>query len=75
MNGKNESQAKNENQKLHSSHDSHHSHSVPVALRPVIPPRGGYPTLLSFQKAEVVYDITFRFANRFLSNDLVYSSR
>ncbi len=38
------------------SHDSH----------PIIPPRGDYQTLLSFQKAEVVYDITFRFAHRFL---------
>ncbi|MDA1141970.1 MAG: four helix bundle suffix domain-containing protein [Planctomycetota bacterium] len=31
------------------------------------PPRGDYQTLLSFQKAEVVYDITFRFAHNFLS--------
>jgi four helix bundle suffix protein len=34
---------------------------------PIIPPRGDYQTLLSFQKAEVVYDITFRFAHKFLS--------
>ena len=33
----------------------------------VLPPRGDYQTLLSFQKAEVVYDITFRFAHRYLS--------
>ncbi len=33
----------------------------------LIPPRGDYKTLLSFQKAEVVYDITFRFVHRFLS--------
>ena len=26
-----------------------------------------YQTLLSFQKAEIVYDITFRFARKFLS--------
>ena len=32
----------------------------------IIPPRGDYRTLLSFQKAEVVYDITFRFAHKFL---------
>jgi four helix bundle suffix protein len=32
----------------------------------LIPPRGDYQTLLSFQKAEVVYDITFRFAHKFL---------
>ena len=42
------------------SHDSHDSH-------PIIPPRGDYQTLLSYQKAEVVYDITFRFAHKHLS--------
>lgn len=47
----------------HPSHDSHSSH------RPdrLLPPRGDYQTLLSFQKAEIVYDITFRFAHKFLS--------
>jgi len=34
---------------------------------PILPPRGDYQTLLSFQKAEVVYDITFRFAHKFLA--------
>jgi four helix bundle suffix protein len=33
----------------------------------LLPPRGDYQTLLSFQKAEVVYDITFRFAHKYLS--------
>ena len=42
------------------SHTSHNSH-------PILPPRGDYQTLLSFQKAEVVYDLTFRFAHKFLS--------
>jgi four helix bundle suffix protein len=32
-----------------------------------IPPHGGYQDLLSYQKAEVVYDITFRFCQRFLT--------
>lgn len=32
-----------------------------------IPPHGHYRELLSFQKAEIVYDITFRFCERFLS--------
>src|SRR5262249_28766000 len=32
----------------------------------LIPPRGDYRTLHSFQKAEVIYDITFRFAHKFL---------
>lgn len=42
------------------SHASHNSH-------PIIPPRGDYQTLLSYQKAEVVYDITFRFAHKYLA--------
>src|SRR3954468_21670173 len=33
----------------------------------LLPSRGDYHTLLSFQKAEVVYDITFRFAHKFLT--------
>src|SRR4051794_12097056 len=32
-----------------------------------LPPRGNYPALLSYQKAEVAYDITFRFCQRFLT--------
>jgi four helix bundle suffix protein len=31
-----------------------------------IPPHGHYQVLLSYQKAEVVYDLTFRFCERFL---------
>jgi four helix bundle suffix protein len=32
----------------------------------ILPPRGDYQTLLSYQKSEVVYQITFRFCQRFL---------
>lgn len=32
-----------------------------------IPPHGDYRGLLSYQKAEVVYDLTFRFCERFLT--------
>src|SRR5437867_2918973 len=32
-----------------------------------IPPHGNYRELLSYQKAEVVYDVTYRFCHRFLS--------
>jgi four helix bundle suffix protein len=32
-----------------------------------IPPHGNYRELLSYQKAEVVYDITFRFCQKFLT--------
>jgi four helix bundle suffix protein len=32
-----------------------------------IPPHGNYHDLLSYQKAEVVYDLTYRFCQRFLS--------
>lgn len=31
-----------------------------------IPPHGHYQNLLSYQKAEVIYDLTFRFCGRFL---------
>jgi hypothetical protein len=31
-----------------------------------IPPHGQYQKLLSYQKAEVVYDLTFNFCERFL---------
>ena len=34
--------------------------------RPFIPAHGGYRDLLSYQNAEVIYDITFRFCQRFL---------
>lgn len=32
-----------------------------------IPPHGNYRALLSYQKAEIIYDLTFRFCQRFLS--------
>ena len=60
------SNGNNENDENHSSHSSHSSHQSPNH-RPIIPPRGDYQTLLSFQKAEVVYDITFRFAHKYLN--------
>lgn len=31
-----------------------------------IPPHGNYPERLSYQKAEVIYDLTYRFCQRFL---------
>jgi hypothetical protein len=34
---------------------------------PLLPPHGNYRELLSYQKSEVVYDITFRFAHKYLS--------
>ena len=44
----------------HASHNSQHEERL-------LPPRGDYRTLLSFQKAEVIYDLTFRFAHKFLA--------
>jgi four helix bundle suffix protein len=65
----NEKHEKAGNRASHSSQDSHSSHSHPLspANHPIIPPRGDYQTLLSFQKAEVIYDITYRFAHKHLS--------
>src|ERR1700733_12527190 len=53
-------QEKNGSNGNHASPDSHSPH-------PIIPPRGDYKTLHSFQKAEVVYDLTFRFAHKHLA--------
>jgi four helix bundle suffix protein len=47
-------------------HHSQTSHNSQPEER-LLPPRGDYHTLLSFQKAEVIYDITFRFAHKFLA--------
>lgn len=65
---------KNSGRVNHHSHDSHSSQSSnqqpPIAKSDadrILHPRGDYQTLLSFQKAEVVYDITFRFAHKNLS--------
>jgi four helix bundle suffix protein len=55
---------KNESDDAHASHPSHSFHPPDRLL----PPRGDYQTLRSFQKTEVVYDITFRFVHKFLSN-------
>jgi four helix bundle suffix protein len=50
----------------HASHACHASYSR-GSSDSLLLPRGDYRTLLSFQKAEVIYDITFRFAHRFLA--------
>ena len=64
----NENDGKHGNDENHKSHSSHKSHQPPPTdPNRVLPPRGDYQTLLSFQKAEVVYDITFRFAHKYLS--------
>jgi len=67
---KNVNDGKNENADsgAHNSPASHHSHPPPAPpSERLLPPRGDYHTLLSFQKAEVIYDITFRFAHKFLA--------
>ena len=59
------------NKRNNENHDSRSSHKSPLSSSPVpsriIQPCGDYQTLLSFQKAEVVYDITFRYAYKYLS--------
>lgn len=51
------------------SHDSHSSlNSHPANHQPsILPPRGDYQTLLSYQKSEVIYEITYRFCKRHLA--------
>jgi four helix bundle suffix protein len=36
-------------------------------MKTLLPPHGNYRELLSYQKAEVVYDITFRFCQKFFT--------
>ena len=64
-NGNDGKQGNDENHDSHSSHKSHQP--APPDPNRVLPPRGDYQTLLSYQKAEVVYDITFRFTHKYLS--------
>ena len=59
-NGNHESNGKETSYNSQSSHDSHSPASS------ILPPRGDYQTLLSYQKSEVVYQITYRFCQRFL---------
>jgi len=67
--GNQENQKNLDNHSSHSSHSSHNSyssHNLPID-QPLLLPRGDYRTLHSFQKAEVIHDITFRFAHKFLT--------
>ena len=42
------------------------SQSRPSRSERVLPPHGGYESLLSFQKARIVFDATVRFCDRFI---------
>ena len=42
--------------------DAHSAH-------PILPSKGHYQSLLTYQKAEVIYDITFRFAHKYLARN------
>ena len=66
-NGSHGKNGSNEKPFLHNSPASHNSHSSSPSSDRLLPPRGDYQTLLSFQKAEIVYDITYRFAHKFLA--------
>lgn len=48
------------------SHDFHKCHSSHENQAELLPSRGDYQTLLSYQKSEVVYQLTYRFCQRFL---------
>ena len=54
----------NRSYKTHRPHERGHANSDPPGF---LPPHGNYRDLLAYQKAEVVYDITFRFCQRYLS--------
>ncbi len=40
--------------------------SRPSSPERILPPHGGYQSLLSFQKARIVFDATVRFCDRFV---------
>ena len=63
---KNEKNRKDEKSPSHPSPTSHSSHPSHSEAR-IIPPRGDPRTLLSFQKAEVIYDLTFRWTRKYLA--------
>jgi four helix bundle suffix protein len=63
VDGKNGNHGSNGKAPSHNSHISQTSHDTPSL---VLPPRGDYQTLLSYQKSEVIYQITYRFCERFL---------
>lgn len=53
---------------MKNEHGKNANHGNDVKIdNPILRPRGDYQTLLSFRKAEVIYDITFRFAHKYLS--------
>jgi four helix bundle suffix protein len=56
------------NDAKHGKNDSREARDLhcPEPVERLLPPRGDYQTLLSFQKAEIVYDLTFRFAHKYL---------
>ena len=61
VDGNNENDRSNGKMTLHDSHASQNPPSL------ILPPRGDYQTLLSYQKSEVIYQVTYRFCKRFLN--------
>ncbi len=60
----------NGNNGIEGKNGTGHGDDTPPNSNPwpsAIPPRGDYRNLLSFQKAELIYDLTFRFAHQFLA--------
>ena len=57
---------KNGNQEINGKASSQNSQTSHDSQPLILPPRGDYQTLLSYQKSEVVYEITFRFCRHFL---------
>ncbi len=65
-NGKNES-CDNSNYTPHNSHSSHTSHGKTAPK--ILNRRGDYQNLLSYQKSDVIYQITYRFCQRFFQKN------
>jgi len=60
---------KNDGENRKNANDATDASSSSHSELQIIRPRGDYQTLLSFHKAEVVYDITFRFAHKYLAKN------
>ena len=65
MSSENRSYATHRSHETHESHETHRNKPKQHASG-FIPAHGGYRQLLSFQKAEIIYDFTHQFCERFL---------
>jgi four helix bundle suffix protein len=69
MNGNDENNGSHGKSAFKNSQPSHTSQISQTSQPSLLPPRGDYQTLLSYQKSEVIYQVTYRFCQRFLKKN------